>query len=112
MIKSLSYGTALLTVLALTACGGGDDYTEDASGPARARLPLAASLELDDEMRLSAGDGQSAAIRADGTLFMWGRNDYGQLGVGNTEYSATPLMVPGLSAVKAVRTGATHTVAL
>jgi alpha-tubulin suppressor-like RCC1 family protein len=35
--------------------------------------------------------GQDAALctRTDGTLWSWGRNDYGQLGLGNTSYGAS-----------------------
>lgn len=37
----------------------------------------------------------SAAIRADNTLWMWGCNDDGQLGQGNTTSQSTPVQVSG-----------------
>ncbi len=42
---------------------------------------------------ISAGDGHSAAIMADGSLWMWGRNDYGQLGNGGTAMQPKPVKV-------------------
>ncbi|MDE6107261.1 MAG: hypothetical protein K2F83_01115, partial [Oscillospiraceae bacterium] len=41
-----------------------------------------------------AGDGYSAALLANGTVFTWGRNDMGQLGDNSrVSYSATPVQV-------------------
>ena len=61
---------------------------------------------------LSAGGGQSLVIQADGTLLVWGFNDFGQLGDGTTEDRSTPLVVPGLPArVRSVSGAYHHTVA-
>jgi alpha-tubulin suppressor-like RCC1 family protein len=60
-----------------------------------------------------AGGGVSAyALRADGTVWAWGRNDYGQLGNGTTVDSHTPVQVPGLTEVKAVAGGGVSAYAL
>jgi len=40
-----------------------------------------------------AGDYYSAGIRSDGSLWMWGANTYGQLGIGNTTDSNVPVRV-------------------
>jgi hypothetical protein len=43
---------------------------------------------------LAAGQDHSMALRSDGTLWTWGKNDHGQLGVGNTSLQLTPQQVP------------------
>ena len=48
----------------------------------------------------SAATGQyySGAIKSDGTLWMWGRNDQnGQLGQGNQTHYSSPVQIPGTS---------------
>ena len=49
-----------------------------------------------DGSRLSTSRGNSAAFKTDGTLWVWGRNDYGQLGLNtwNTPVSS-PIQIPG-----------------
>lgn len=42
---------------------------------------------------LSAGVGHSLALKSDGTLWAWGRGDFGQLGVGGTTNATTPIRV-------------------
>src|SRR5690606_26736094 len=42
---------------------------------------------------ISAGYGHTCAIADDQSLWCWGRNDYGQLGIGNTTDTATPTQV-------------------
>jgi alpha-tubulin suppressor-like RCC1 family protein len=39
----------------------------------------------------------SACIRTDGTLWTWGKNDYGQLGINNTTNRSSPVQVGGLT---------------
>jgi alpha-tubulin suppressor-like RCC1 family protein len=54
----------------------------------------------------------SAGIRADGTLWTWGRNDFGQLGDGTTTNRSRPVQVGGETNWASVACGQYHTVAL
>lgn len=61
----------------------------------------------------SASSGtSSAALRADGTVWVWGRNSVGQLGIGTTSASPTPVRVANLNDVVSVATGGNHMLAL
>lgn len=63
---------------------------------------------------VSAGDLHSAAIKLDGSLFTWGQNFSGQLGVGDNLDKSVPTAIT-LSTIKtwtAVAAGAYHTVAM
>jgi hypothetical protein len=60
---------------------------------------------------LAAGCEHTCAIATDGSVFCWGRNDYGQLGDGSTMDSATPVAVPALSGAVTVTAGCGHTCA-
>ena len=42
---------------------------------------------------IAAGGYHTVAIREDGTLWVWGDNEYGQLGLGNTAIRTTPTPV-------------------
>ncbi|MFH9728506.1 RCC1 domain-containing protein [Streptomyces sp. NPDC017254] len=59
-----------------------------------------------------AGCYHAAALREDGTVWTWGRNTDGQLGIGSTTDQNTPKKVPGLVDAVAVAIGCYHTVAL
>src|SRR6185312_277666 len=48
---------------------------------------------------ISAGGGHTLALRADGTVWAWGENTYGQLGDGTTTARFFPVQVPGLTDV-------------
>ncbi len=50
-----------------------------------------------DAVELAAGQYHSCAIRADGSMWCWGQNTYGQLGNGLTANSHTPVEVAGLT---------------
>ena len=52
---------------------------------------------------VSAGYGMMYAIAEDGTLWAWGRNNYGQLGDGSTTNSNTPRQVPMFSTGSTVK---------
>jgi len=47
----------------------------------------------------------SLAVKADGTVWAWGYNAYGQLGDGTTTQRNTPVQVSGLTNVVAVEAG-------
>jgi uncharacterized repeat protein (TIGR01451 family) len=61
----------------------------------------------------ATGGSHTAAVMSDGTVQSWGKNDQGQLGVGNFQgYSTIPLQVSGLSGATAVSAGYNFTLAL
>lgn len=55
---------------------------------------------------------QSAAIAEDGSLYLWGKNTYGQLGTGDTDNRTKPFKLDQLGRVKTVRLGNDHTAAI
>jgi alpha-tubulin suppressor-like RCC1 family protein len=62
---------------------------------------------------VSSGNlGFTAAIKTDGTLWTWGRNDAGQLGLGNTTYYSSPKQVGALTAWLKVVAGYSITLAI
>jgi alpha-tubulin suppressor-like RCC1 family protein len=65
-------------------------------------------------VQVAAGFGHSAALAADGSVWTWGHNYFGQLGypTPGEDSSPTSHQVPGLSGVKQVAAGANFTVAL
>ncbi|MFC8510296.1 RCC1 domain-containing protein [Streptomyces sp. NPDC057411] len=60
----------------------------------------------------ASGCYHTVALRADGTVWTWGMNDEGQLGIGSTTNRSTPQRVPGLTDVVAVTAGCRHSLAL
>ena len=58
--------------------------------------------------RLSLGEHHACAIRSDGTLWCWGHNEYGRLGVGDTEDRWTTTQV-GSATWARVSAGYSHT---
>lgn len=63
---------------------------------------------------VSAGFVYTLAIKADGSLWAWGNNVYGQIGINPSEvnYGAVPLQIGADTDWQAVAAGARHTVAL
>jgi len=63
---------------------------------------------------ISCGEMHSLALTADGAVYAWGSNSYGQLGNGTTTASNRPVEVTALSGqgVSALQAGAYHSLAL
>jgi alpha-tubulin suppressor-like RCC1 family protein len=58
------------------------------------------------------GSDHSAGVKTDGTIWTWGRNDYGQLGDNSTTSRSSPVTVSGGGSLwKSVACGLFHTVA-
>ena len=61
-------------------------------------------------MSAAAGGDHSAAVGEDGTLFVWGRGHFGELGTGDTAIRLAPTRVTGLPApVRQVAAGSDYT---
>lgn len=65
---------------------------------------------LDNVAAVSCGYYHTAAVKTDGTLWIWGRNQYGQLGNGTQNGSGFPIQV--MDNVVAVSCGDYHTAAI
>lgn len=65
---------------------------------------------MENVMSVSLGSYHSAAITNDGSLYMWGRNNYGQLGIGTTKDSYKPVKV--LDNIISVNLGYYHSAAI
>lgn len=61
---------------------------------------------------VATGGHHSCALRANGSVACWGRNDVGQLGNGSFDPQLVPVAVPGLGQVLAVAAGGRHSCAL
>ncbi len=70
--------------------------------------------ELTNVKAISAGAGFGIALKQDGTVWTWGSNVHGQLGVDNrnTQDAPHPIQVPGVSGATAVSAGRGFSVAL
>ena len=54
----------------------------------------------------------TTALKSDGTLWAWGYNNNGQLGLGNTTSYSSPKQVGALTAWSKIRNGAYHTLSI
>ena len=95
--------------------GWGDNQSGQlGSGPSFLAIPTPVSVVLPKPaVKVVATFQSSFAILTDGTLWAWGGNDFGQLGVGSGITSTTTAMqVPNISHVVAVAGFLYHTIAL
>ena len=73
----------------------------------------AAAMAPGDIVSVSGGLGHSAALRADGRVYAWGYNNYGQVGTGSISESVrVPTLVPNLTDIVSISAGGNHTLAL
>ena len=88
----------------------GDGTTTERDAPVQ--VCTASSTPLSGVIAVSAGGLSSLALKADGTVWAWGWNYFGQLGIGNTTDQHYAVQVTGLSHVVAIAAGYDHCLAL
>ncbi|HET8809933.1 MAG TPA: T9SS type A sorting domain-containing protein [Flavobacteriaceae bacterium] len=74
-------------------------------------LPVKVS-NLNNVIDISAGLEHSLAVKSDGTVWSWGRNNHGQLGNGSNTDQNIPIQISGLNGVISVSGGWFHSFAL
>ena len=67
---------------------------------------------LGNIVQVGAGANHSLALRSDGTLWAWGRNNFGQLGDGNFSARHRAVQVMGLSGVEQMAGGRQNSIAV
>jgi alpha-tubulin suppressor-like RCC1 family protein len=99
------------------ACGY-NDYGQLGNGtintstvPLRVKGPGGVGF-LANIIAIAAGDKHSMALAADGTVYTWGYNYTGTLGLGNNAHQRTPVQVPGSRNVFAIAAGGFHSLLL
>jgi len=76
-------------------------------------LPVSVTPDFPDEVvAVAGGVAHSLALLADGTVWAWGQDLYGQLGNGDAYDSLVPTQVSGLPPITAISAGSLHSVAL
>jgi len=78
--------------------GLGDGSTTHRNRPVRVPGPGGEDY-LDEIVAISGGVHHTLALKSDGTVFAWGRNDRGQLGNGNTTNQTYPVRVKDVDTV-------------
>ncbi len=108
-------GYAIATV---SGCGGTLSGTTDTTGAITAACAVSATFSASTfsasaVQRIAAGaTGHSLAIKPDGSLWAWGDNSFGELGIGRSDWSSHSTPVQVLTGVAAVAAGGGHTLAL
>jgi len=82
----------------LWACGknGYGELAQGATTPSRETSPVQVGA-LTNWSKVACSTNSAMAIKTDGTLWGWGRNQYGELGTGNTTSYSSPVQIGALT---------------
>lgn len=85
----------------------------DFKNPYARQVFLSDGTPLRNVIAIACGDDHNLALLADGSVRVWGDNEYRQLGIGSTKFAvAAPTLVPGLADVIAVAAGSNHSLVI
>jgi|GEM_PF-3510859 len=87
-----------------TSAGDPADWVTVTSSASRQTTPIRVA-GLGDVVAVAVGNRHALALSREGTVFAWGNNRFGQLGVGSTAPAPGPVRVVGLSRVVAIAAG-------
>jgi alpha-tubulin suppressor-like RCC1 family protein len=93
----------------------GSNLTGEIGNGSASQTPVSTPVKsevIKDVVAVEGGSGFTLALRADGTVWAWGRNDLGQLGTGVPGDTYTPTRLVTLSDVRAISAGGGHGVVL
>ncbi|MFA7150813.1 MAG: prepilin-type N-terminal cleavage/methylation domain-containing protein [Candidatus Paceibacterota bacterium] len=96
----------------------GDGTTIERHTPVRIGSPEDPPVVSSRVVQISGGYEHSLALKEDGTVYSWGRNHYGQLGIGTTVNEYSPIQVRGpagvgyLTNVENITKGGRHSLAV
>lgn len=85
----------------------GQGHQSNTNAPGLVTFPAPTSIAA-----MVAGTSHNLAIDTTGQLWSWGKNDRGQLGLGDLTLRLTPMVVPGLACVTQVAASQTHSMVL
>lgn len=88
----------------------GDNSTTQRNSPVQVK-GVGGTGFLSNVVAVAGGQSHSIALKSDGTIWAWGRNNYLQLGHGSSD-SLTPVQVTNLTSVAAISTRQNHNLAL
>jgi alpha-tubulin suppressor-like RCC1 family protein/streptogramin lyase len=74
-------------------------------------VPIQVS-SLTNIIAISAGEYTSLALKSDGSVWSWGSNLFGQLGIGSNTNSNIPVQVSSISGIISIKGGGVHSLAL
>ena len=74
--------------------------------------PVQVGTDTDWAYVSSSGYDHVLAVKSDGKLWAWGKNDYGQLGIGNVTHKSSPVQVGSLEDWSSVSAGTRFTLAI
>lgn len=109
------FHTCAISQLGRVWCWGDNFYGQLGDGSTSRRTQPVPVTGLSGEFRaVAAGAAHSCALSAGGTVWCWGRNLYGQLGIGSTTSSLVPVALGGpmRREVRSITSGPWHTCAL
>jgi alpha-tubulin suppressor-like RCC1 family protein len=95
MLDFSFHGIAVKTDGTLWTWGSGAYGTLGSGSTVNRSSPQTTTLAGTDWTKVSAGDRFSAAIKSDGVMYTWGRNNRGQLGSGTTTNRSSPVSIFG-----------------
>lgn len=93
--------------LGIDTGSGGSDSTN------RRQVPTKLDFNFDGKIvQVMAFGSSTMALTDQGSIYSWGRNEFGQLGLGNTSQQNSPEKITAISNVAKIASGDTHALAL